>query len=133
LGLASSWPLERRDELARASAYSGAKRSGFSGCATYISRRLYATAGNAVIGNIESPCVPPWCVTARRRGASRRPAHRAFEELVKRRHDRVGIIAVLHFEQPVADERLDLGAVNFDGETAITSPTSRPATAHARC
>jgi hypothetical protein len=31
------------------------------------------------------------------------------------------------------DEFVDLGVVNLDGKTAITSPTSRPATPHSAC
>jgi hypothetical protein len=31
------------------------------------------------------------------------------------------------------DECVDLGVVNLDGKTAITGPTSRPATTHSHC
>jgi hypothetical protein len=53
-----------------------------------------------------------------------------LDVLRKRVADSAIVFAVVYPEQPAADERIDLGAVNFDGETAITSPTSRPATAH---
>ena len=46
--------------------------------------------------------------------------------LRKRVADSAIVFAVVYPEQPAADECIDLGAVNFDGETAITSPTSRP-------
>jgi hypothetical protein len=36
-------------------------------------------------------------------------------------------------EEPAVNERVDLGAVKFDGKTAIAGPTTRPTTTHSLC
>ena len=53
--------------------------------------------------------------------------------LVDRCQNRVGIAAVVYPEQPVADETVDFGIVNFDCEAAITGPPPSSATSHSLC
>jgi hypothetical protein len=57
-------------------------------------------------------------------------SNRYFEIPVKRRRNRLRIFALVYTAGPAMDELVDLGVVNLDGKTAITSPTSRPATPH---
>jgi hypothetical protein len=43
------------------------------------------------------------------------------------------VVALVCPEEPAVNERIDLATVKFDRKTAITSPTTRPATTHSYC
>jgi hypothetical protein len=68
-----------------------------------------------------------------RRYPSRCRPERLLDVLRKRVANSAIVFAVAYREQPAADEGIDLGAVNFDGETAKAGPTPRSATPHPYC
>ena len=68
-----------------------------------------------------------------RRYPSRCRPERLLDVLRKRVADSAIVFAVVYPEQPAADECIDLGAVNFDGETAKAGSTPRSATPHPYC
>jgi hypothetical protein len=43
------------------------------------------------------------------------------------------VITFVRLEEPAVNERVDLGAVKFDHETAKAGPTTRPASPHSLC
>ena len=68
-----------------------------------------------------------------RRYPSQCRSQRLLDMLRKRVADSAIVFAVVYPEQPAADECIDLGTVNFDGETSKAGSTPRSATPHPYC